>query len=452
MIGPTIGGWLYEIGGIRAAVPRRRGAGRCRRRRRSSGSRCPPRARGTEPVPIRRRAAVAGGRGLRGRGRRDLGDDLDARAGAAAVPDGEARRRPGAHRPGLRRRRGRLDRSCIRSTAGWPIAWGGRRLMMIGLVAGGVRAAAARPDVELPVGDRVLSCSTPSAVALVITPSLAYMAEATSSAGVGSFGVGYGLYNMAWGAGLLGGPALGGFLFERIGFRAADAGVGAAAAGRHACCWQEYRSSRLRSPLEEPAMRPCSHASPRLTARPALVAVLAIRFAPTSAPTRKRASSSPACSAACSTCSAARRRAKASTSTVAVKGDRKATINDTTGQIIDLAEEKVYDLDLKKKSYKVTTFAELRRRMEEAKKKAEEDARKEAAREKDKPRRRRSEREAGGDRLRHQEHRREEDDQRLRHARGRHDDHRAREGQDARAGRRHGHDLRHVAGAEDRRR
>jgi hypothetical protein len=72
------------------------------------------------------------------------------------------------------------------------------------------------------------------------------------------------------------------------------------------------------------------------------------------------------------------------TSSVAVKGDRKATLNDTTGQIIDLSEEKIYDLDLKKKTYKVTTFAELRRRMEEAKKKAEEDARKEGARDKEK--------------------------------------------------------------------
>jgi len=53
--------------------------------------------------------------------------------------------------------------------------------------------------------------------ALAITPSLAFMAEATSSAGIGSFGVAYGLYNMAWGAGLLGGPALGGFLFEHMG-------------------------------------------------------------------------------------------------------------------------------------------------------------------------------------------------------------------------------------------
>src|SRR5713226_9393029 len=72
------------------------------------------------------------------------------------------------------------------------------------------------------------------------------------------------------------------------------------------------------------------------------------------------------------------------TSTVAVKGDRKATLSDENGQIIDLSEEKVYDLDLKKKTYKVTTFAELRRRMEEAKKKAEEDARKEAAKDKGK--------------------------------------------------------------------
>lgn len=67
-------------------------------------------------------------------------------------------------------------------------------------------------------------------------------------------------------------------------------------------------------------------------------------------------------------------------STVAVKSDRKMTMNEQTGQIVDLAEEKVYDLDLKKKSYKVTTFAELRRRMEEAQKKAEEDARKQEGR------------------------------------------------------------------------
>jgi hypothetical protein len=72
-------------------------------------------------------------------------------------------------------------------------------------------------------------------------------------------------------------------------------------------------------------------------------------------------------------------------SSVAVKGDRKATTTDSTGQIVDLSEEKVYDLDMRKKTYRVTTFAELRRRMEEAQKKAEEDAKKEAGREKEQP-------------------------------------------------------------------
>ncbi|MBY0494764.1 MAG: hypothetical protein K2Y23_11165 [Cyanobacteria bacterium] len=62
-------------------------------------------------------------------------------------------------------------------------------------------------------------------------------------------------------------------------------------------------------------------------------------------------------------------------STVAVKGNRKATMNgDTSGQIIDLSEEKIYDLDLKKKTYKVTTFAELRRQMQEAQREAEKNA------------------------------------------------------------------------------
>ena len=63
-------------------------------------------------------------------------------------------------------------------------------------------------------------------------------------------------------------------------------------------------------------------------------------------------------------------------STTAVKGDRKATITDTTGRIVDLSEEKVYDLDMKKKTYQVTTFDELRRRLREAQEKARKDAEK----------------------------------------------------------------------------
>jgi hypothetical protein len=66
-------------------------------------------------------------------------------------------------------------------------------------------------------------------------------------------------------------------------------------------------------------------------------------------------------------------------STTALKGTRKLTMNDTTGQIVDLSEEKVYELDIKKKTYKVTTFADMRRRMEEERQKAEADAKKQQA-------------------------------------------------------------------------
>jgi hypothetical protein len=61
-------------------------------------------------------------------------------------------------------------------------------------------------------------------------------------------------------------------------------------------------------------------------------------------------------------------------STVAVSGDRKMTANETRGEIIDLKEQKVYELDMRRKTYTVTTFEELRRRMSEMEAKAKEDA------------------------------------------------------------------------------
>jgi MFS family permease len=57
------------------------------------------------------------------------------------------------------------------------------------------------------------------AIAIVATPSLAYMADAISSGGIRSFGVAYGVYNFAWALGLLVGPAIGGFMYERLGLR-----------------------------------------------------------------------------------------------------------------------------------------------------------------------------------------------------------------------------------------
>src|SRR5205814_1584481 len=95
---------------------------------------------------------------------------------------------------------------------------GARRLTMAGLVVSGC---------ALPLVGRVTSFESAipifvvetAALNLMIAPSLAYMGEATSAAGLGSFGVAYGLYNVAWGVGLLGGPALGGLLLDTIGLQ-----------------------------------------------------------------------------------------------------------------------------------------------------------------------------------------------------------------------------------------
>lgn len=68
-------------------------------------------------------------------------------------------------------------------------------------------------------------------------------------------------------------------------------------------------------------------------------------------------------------------------STTAVSGDRKISTSDNTGQIIDLGEEKVYDLDYRRKEYRVTTFEQIRQRMKEAQEKARQDMEREEGRE-----------------------------------------------------------------------
>ncbi len=62
--------------------------------------------------------------------------------------------------------------------------------------------------------------------------------------------------------------------------------------------------------------------------------------------------------------------------TTAVVGERRLIRGGDAGQIVDLAEGAVYDLDFKKKTYTVTTFAEARQRFEEARAKAEQEAEK----------------------------------------------------------------------------
>ena len=110
------------------------------------------------------------------------------------------------------------------------------------------------------------------------------------------------------------------------------------------------------------------------------------------------------------------------TSEVAVKGDRKLTRTDDRGQLVDLAEEKVHEIDYSDKSYKVATFAEIRKRMEEAREKAREQMEKAAGQQV----LRFPASEEDGHRGGLEGDRRKEGGQRLRHPSGDHDSHDAR--------------------------
>src|SRR5215510_8947565 len=71
--------------------------------------------------------------------------------------------------------------------------------------------------------------------------------------------------------------------------------------------------------------------------------------------------------------------------TAAVKGNRKATTTEDRGEIIDLGEEKVYTLDLKKKEYTVKTFDQIRQEMREQAEKARKEQEKQQPQEKGEP-------------------------------------------------------------------
>jgi multidrug resistance protein len=96
---------------------------------------------------------------------------------------------------------------------------GGRGLTVLGLcLSACLIPVLTIPTTPLAMG--IVMVLLWASLSMTVTPSLAYAATAVSAAGVESFGVVYGAYNVAWGVGLLGGPALGGFLLERVGFEA----------------------------------------------------------------------------------------------------------------------------------------------------------------------------------------------------------------------------------------
>lgn len=60
--------------------------------------------------------------------------------------------------------------------------------------------------------------------------------------------------------------------------------------------------------------------------------------------------------------------------TIALKGPRRISLGETNGEIVDLKEEKVYRIDVKRKEYRVLTFADIRKEWQEAREKANESA------------------------------------------------------------------------------
>ena len=62
------------------------------------------------------------------------------------------------------------------------------------------------------------------------------------------------------------------------------------------------------------------------------------------------------------------------TTEVSVKKNRRSSRSGDAGEIVDIDEEKIYTIDYARKTYKVTTFAELRKQFEDAMKQASEEA------------------------------------------------------------------------------
>ena len=214
MVGPSVGGWLYEIGGIRlpfftvVALSAVAAAG-------FAWLQLPPHRAASEPVPLRTvlrtPTIVACAITVIG-----VSATVSMLEPVLALQMQSIGVRPA--RVGMVFGIGAVASTVLNPIFGHAAdRWGAPRLMTIGLLMTAV-AVALLGQTWSYESTLMLFTLTAASGALIITPSLSYMGEAASQAGFASFGVAYGIYNMAWGVGLLGGPAAGGFLFERVGF------------------------------------------------------------------------------------------------------------------------------------------------------------------------------------------------------------------------------------------
>jgi DHA1 family solute carrier family 18 vesicular amine transporter 1/2 len=214
MFGPTLGGWLYEIGGIRlpfiaVAVMAIVGIALF------AWIEVPPHHAAAEPVPV--------GMVLRVPAIAACAVTVVAISGTVSMLEPVLSLYLNTIGVNPARVGMLYGAAAVVTTSLHPLCgrladrFGARRMTMFGLIAtaGMIPILGQAWSYQSALVFYVFAAA---AAAFVITPSLAYMGEATTDAGVQSFGVAYGLYNLAWGAGLLAGPAIGGFLFERMGF------------------------------------------------------------------------------------------------------------------------------------------------------------------------------------------------------------------------------------------
>lgn len=222
IIGPVLGGWLYQMGGIRlpflivaamavidlivfaVVAPRTKGSGASAPLRRVLTHR---------PVAITALVVIAGG-GTIAMLEPVIPLVMRARLGLGPAAIGTL-----------------FGIAAVASTTMHPICgrlsdrYGGKRLMMIGLIG----SAFVLPLLNFATDFRSAAFAmVPMWIvfSMITTPSLMYMAEAASIAGFEAYGVVYGVYNMAWAVGLMIAPALGGFVLERAGLEALTIGWG----------------------------------------------------------------------------------------------------------------------------------------------------------------------------------------------------------------------------------
>jgi predicted MFS family arabinose efflux permease len=217
MIGPSIGGWLYEVGGAR--VPYLVVAGLAALCAAGFVWMAPGGHAGSGP-PIRLRellrirdVAVCAATIVLGGGTLAMLEPTFSLFLSDSLGLGPAR-------VGLVFGAGAVTSALAHPTFGrFADRLGARRLMFIGLIA----IALLLPLLALASSFATAAITYAAftiAIAIMVTPSLAYMADATSAAGVQSFGVAYGVYNCAWAVGLLVGPTIGGAAYQRAGFAA----------------------------------------------------------------------------------------------------------------------------------------------------------------------------------------------------------------------------------------